>query len=210
MPILRLIVFLLFFLGCSTNKKVVNQTVDEKNVKQKIKELNKKQIDYLLLKKYYTYFGFLNSVNRNENCNDCSSNTFYYIIWKEKSENYIQKFDKCGFFYPKKLINSSIIDFYNSNFEDLKNEDVKMYEIGNGKVSFEMHTELRDFILKKNQNLIHKNFDILYLTTNEEMPNLNYEYNNNLKLIELNKLIANEIKINDSLKLFKRDYSTCK
>ena len=210
MPTLRLIILLIILISCSSNKKIINQNIDEENVKQKIKELNKKIIDYILFKKYYNYFGFLSSVNEYENCNNCTSNTFYYLIWQENNKNWIQKFDHCGIFYPKELNSENIINFSKKNINEMENEDVRLYKVRGGKISFEMHTEFRDLIIKNESKLFHKNFDILSLQNDDKIPNLNYEYNNNLKIVKLNKLISNEIKTNDSLTSFKRNYTSCK
>ena len=210
MQTLRLIFLSFIVISCSSNKTIVNRTIDEKNVKQKITELNKKNINYILFKKYYNYFGLLSSINSYQNCNNCTSNTFYYVLWRENNKNWIQKFDQCGFFYSKELNETSIIDFASSNLNEMKNENVKFYEIGGGKIKFEIHSELRDLIIRNGSKFLHKNFDVLSLANDEKIPNINYDYNNNLKLVKLNKLISNEIKTNDSLKSFKRNYTSCK
>jgi len=214
MKTLLLFSIALLILSCSSNKLknkiVISDIILAESVLTKMKELDTKNLDYLVLQKFYNYYGYLNSLNNFQACNNCSSNTFYYVIWKENNENVIQKFDNCGTFYFQKLLDDSIIDFFINNFDEIKKENVKLYEVGNGKIMFEIHTEFRDFLIKRGNKLQHKNFDVLNLVNDEKSPNLNYDYNNNLKIVKLNRLIADEIKTNDSLKTFKRDFATCK
>lgn len=209
-----LIIFLLFLtFSCSTNiineREIINKNVDVKNVKKKIQELNKKKIDYLVLKKEFTYFGYLEKANRGEKCNDCVSNTFYYIIWKDQGKSKIQKIDQCGIFFPQNLLDASIVDYFENNFDEIQKGKVKFYQVDESHISLANHTELNGIIIKKEREFSFNSFDVLSLTTEDKKPNINFDYNNNLKLIILDNFLKKEIEINDSLNTFKRDFSTC-
>lgn len=57
---------------------------------------------------------------------------------------------------------------------------------------------------------IYNYFDLYNLRRNSEKPNLNYEYNQNLKIVKLNKLIEEEIEKKKKNGSFKRDLTKCK
>lgn len=133
---------------------------------------------------------------------DCYDENYYVftkLYWKDKSGNYYKKtFYQCSETDAKE-IDSKAYEFAFANFELIKNEEVLPYQtkpdrIEDGKIikyfSSKSHTAYRNYFFKKNNEIFSKKFDAYFITTKGD--NLNYEFNQKLKLVELDNLILGE------------------
>lgn len=133
---------------------------------------------------------------------DCFHENYYVFTefyWKDKSGNYFKKkFYPCSETDAKK-IDSKAYELAIGNFELIKNEEVLPYQtkpdrIEDGKIikyfSVKSHTAFRYYFFRKNDEIFSKKFDAYFITT--EGDNINYEHNQNLKLIQLENLILGE------------------
>lgn len=192
-----------------TNPERIKDYKKELILFTKIEELQVKKVDFIAYKDYS--IGSINLITPNANsCQNSLSHDSIYLIWKENNKEYIQMFDNYGSFYPQELDDLEVTTFVNNNFEIIKSEKIKYYQTKKNTISTISHSRFKELLLSKSSNEIYSNFDVYDLTSESESPNINYEYNNNLKLIHLNNLIELEIKKLDSLKLFKRELATCK
>lgn len=191
-----------------TNPERIKQYEDEIKLIPKVKELREKNIDFIAYKSYSV--GSIRMIRKDSNsCPNCNPNYPIYLIWNENNKEYIQIFDNCGNFFPLEL-NSEITNFAYKNFDIIKSEKIKLYQIDKNTVSMIDHSTFKEFLISKSNVETYHHFNVYNLSTESESPNLNAEYNNNLQIVSLNNLINEQIKSLDSLDLFKRDLSTCK
>lgn len=132
---------------------------------------------------------------------ECVKVDYYFstnLYWQGKDGNFYEKS-----FYPcseteTKLTNSDFLDFARKNFEILKTEEVKKYQlkkdsiVGNtiyGSNKILNHQPVKNYTFKIRNEIIFKRFETYYLTT--EGDNINYEHNQSLKLIELDRMLDN-------------------
>lgn len=190
------------------NSKMIQQYKGELDLIPKVKEFRKKGINFIAYKSYST--GSITAYQKNSNsCSGCLPNYPIYLIWNKDNTGYIQKIDRCGDFFILE-INSEAINYVNKNFKIIKSEKIKFYQENKSSFSNISHSTFKELLISKFGIETYNHFDIYNLSTNTERPNLNFKYNNNLKIIVLNKIIEKQINKLDSLDLFKRDFSTCK
>lgn len=115
---------------------------------------------------------------------DCDLDTSHiYIFWKEKDESYYQKISKCK--TEKSKISLDIFNNYLSKIDVIKEENIKNYQTEkSGYISIN-HSEFSTFYFNTNSNLLKKSFDHFDLTSSENNPNINVEYNKSLELVKL-------------------------
>src|SRR5690606_21062724 len=130
---------------------------------------------------------------------ECVKNDYYVstdLYWKDLNQNYYKKsFYQCSDEIPI-AVDSSYLNFAERNFEIIKNEEVLKYQTKKDSVVGDMvyksfkilgHQPIMNYVYRINSNLISKKFEPYYLTT--EGDNINFEYNQSLKLIELDRKI---------------------
>lgn len=192
------------------NKNSLTHFKNEAEKLTKIKELRKKNIDFVVYKDYSTGTTILSSVNDPNRCLQCEVYNSVYLIWKDNGIDYIQLFDNCGSFYPVKMSNNDILNFAKDHTDILKNERVKYYQIDKNSVMGVSHSSYKEFLISVGQHEFYNYFDTFNLTSKAEEPNLNYLYNQNLQLIKMNNMIEAEIKHQNNLDSFRRNFAQCK
>ena len=130
----------------------------------------------------------------------CTSKGTYYrsfVIWKEGEYDYIRKFDICGSFRSVKLSDSSLSDFYESEWSALLDDEVKPYRSetysGIPERRKDAYPCMREVEFNSENKLVHKKFDLFSLGNESDGKNLNYDFNQTLKLVELHKRIEKVI-----------------
>ena len=162
-------------------------------------ELNEKNIMDFFVVKRITY-GTAQIVDLSDP-NSCNPNGIYftmYAFWKDGKDSFVKKFDNCGGFNSLKLSDSKPIELYKKNYEKLKSEKVKSYQLkpdSLGKdgliyksILSRTHQPLRYFWFFIKSMEFTNHFDTYDLTTEKEKPNLNYKSNSKLKLVKLNAI----------------------
>jgi len=192
------------------NKNGLTQFKNEAEKLAKIKELQKKNIDFVVYKNYSVGATILSSVNDPDKCPHCDVYHSVYLIWKDNDTEYIRLFDNCGSYYPIKTSNNNILNYAKENMETLKNDRVKFYQTDKNSVMGVSHSSYKEFLISVGNNEFYNYFDIFNLTSESEKPNLNYLYNQNLKLIKMNSMIEAEIKYQHNLDSFRRNFTQCK
>ncbi|MGV6828200.1 MAG: hypothetical protein ACWA45_02235 [Flavobacteriales bacterium] len=150
-----------------------------------------------------------------KSCTGYGVNSTGYIIWEKDSTLNLQKIDfieypreelkiyqpielKTDFFFPNFEKNRAIL----KSDKDLKHFQVKVDEkqefgtVSTGYIQTS-HSCYRNIYVKLNEFEYQKLFDyfdlLKSLKNSETEKNINYEFNNSLKIIELDNLINNEI-----------------
>ncbi|WEK68297.1 MAG: hypothetical protein P0Y62_10500 [Candidatus Chryseobacterium colombiense] len=172
----------------------------------KARELRSKKNDFIAYKSYSIGSIRLNKIDSNT-CPNCNPDDPLFLFWNENGKAWIQKSDNCGIFFPIELNNFEITDFVNDNFKTIKSEKIKYYSTDKNTFSMIDHSTFKQFLIVKSDIEIYNHFDLYNMSNNPK--NINYNYNNNLKIVKLDNMIKKEIKKLDSLSLFKRDLSRC-
>ena len=136
----------------------------------------------------------------------CSSKgTYYevYVLWKEiDGGTMIKKLDNCGLFFSLPLPDPAIYEAFLSNVSRLQAEAVKPYEVANPEnsptLSTKVHPCRRTYSFKEGENSFNKSYKLYDLTNESKQKNLNYDYNNGLLIVELDKLLDTVIGMLDS------------
>ncbi|WP_289661400.1 hypothetical protein [Flavobacterium panacagri] len=126
---------------------------------------------------------------------DCSlDKSDFYVFWKEKGKSHFEQFTRCE--NPKVKISNRIMDFFVNNVASMHKEEVERYKrrkdslVGNKRYSFlrmVSHSCYRKFYFYEGDSLIEKRISQFDLSNEKESPNINFEQNNNLKIVKLSK-----------------------
>ena len=131
-----------------------------------------------------------------------------YVIWQENEETMMKKIDNCGLFTSVVLPDNQLYDFFKKNVSSLQNNKVKPYEIAGAAGGPIQRTEVEDchrkyqFVEKTRKAL--QAFTPFDLTNGAREKNINYEYNQKLKVTALESMVDKAIKFVTSNPSFKR------
>ncbi|PVW13870.1 hypothetical protein [Marixanthomonas spongiae] len=136
-------------------------------------------------------------LNEEEKCVTNGNFSEYYLFWQKDNETYITKTDNCGPFIKMKLENNELFDFFLKNKLALKNNPVKEYKVANPKNSpierAKVYPCSHEFSFTTPMGTFEQKFNEFDLTNDSRQSNLNYEYNQQLKLVALDKMIDDVI-----------------
>lgn len=183
--------------------------INDVNMITKANELRARKTDFIAYKSYSIGSVILNKIDSGT-CPNCNPDYPLFLFWNENGKTWIQKFDNCGEYFLLELNDSKIADFVSKNFEIIKSEKIKYYRTDKNMISIIDHSTFKQFLIVKSNIEIYNHFDIHNLSNDSDDPNINYQYNNNLKIVKLDKMIKKEIIKLDSQNLFKRDLLKCK
>lgn len=114
----------------------------------------------------------------------------FYLLWKYKGQTFIQKINNCETENIKVDSMNYFFTFYYENKQKIEFEEVKMFETQNGGFSMTDHYCESVITIYENENKIKKTINSYRLEIGEENnKNINFEYNNGLKIVELDKNI---------------------
>jgi len=105
----------------------------------------------------------------------------------------IKKIDNCGLYYSLPLGETQLNNFFPSNTEALASGAVKHYEAENLSDTPKLRTSVEPcshyYKFNKDGDSFEKEFNLYSLTNDSLRPNINYKYNNGLKIVELDKIL---------------------
>lgn len=125
-----------------------------------------------------------------------SKGTYYevYIFWKEDQQTMVKKIDNCGMYFSLALEDDSIFNFFGENAEAIKNEVVQPYAVANPEnvpaQSSKIHPCHRLFQFHKKSKSYGQEYNLYDLTNESKYENINFESNNALKIVSLEKIIS--------------------
>ena len=132
-------------------------------------------------------------LNEEDKCFTNGNFSEYYLFWQEDSTTYITKADNCGPFIKLKLSNNELFDFFMENRQALENNSVKEYKVANPENDPTQRTKVypcsHEFSFTTPMGTFGQKFKEFDLTNDSKQSNLNYEYNQQLKLVALDKMI---------------------
>ena len=133
------------------------------------------------------------TMNDEKKCFTNGNFSEYYLFWQKEGDTYITKADNCGAFIKLKLDDNQLFDYFMNNKEALKNNSVKEYKVENPQNSPTQRTKVypcsHKFSFTTSMGTFTQEFDEFDLTNDSRQTNLNYEYNQQLKLVQLDKMI---------------------
>jgi hypothetical protein len=141
----------------------------------------------------------------------CASKETYYeifVFWKEGNQAMIKKIDNCGMYFSLPLNNINILDFVQYNKDQLEDGEVNNYAVKTPEnvpvKSTEIYPCHRIFQFNLENKTFGQKYDLFDLTNESKYENLNFDYNNKLEVVALEKMIEALISENDSK--FKRQF----
>ncbi|MGM0636408.1 MAG: hypothetical protein ACQESK_10115 [Bacteroidota bacterium] len=169
-------------------------------------ELHQKEIENYFIIKHQTN-GHLGKYTDES----CDYNFTLYAFWQTKETTWLQKKNLCNTYKPIDLQSNSSIIFVEKHLSKLKKEEVHVYKIKpdtveNGVqkvfIATKPNTPLRVFWFHFDDAQFTKDFDTFDTTNEGEVANVNYAYNNQLAIIQLNKICDNIIYQLEQQRLF--------
>ena len=188
-PIMKqtiILLFLLFTSLISAQNTEIDSVISEQILVMKESKIN----EFFIIEKYCD--GCVLHNKKQQKCNYKDSDL--YIFWKEENNSYFRKINKCE--YLKVKISAGIFDSFNTKIEKIKTESVKSYQINQKTIGGCNNTTYAKYYFMVNGKLETKIFDYYSLTTQSEIPNINYDYNNALEIIKLDKVCEKIIRKN--------------
>jgi len=191
---------LLFFFGivsaisvAQNDKAYVDGLVSEFS-----KSLESRDIDeYFYMYKYCNGTTEMFKLEEGKMC--VSKGTYYevYVFWKEGNQPMIKKIDNCGLYFSMPLWNSKILEFFELMRQPIEKGVVKKYEVKNPEnvpsQSAEVHPCFRSFQFNNENKSFGQTYNLYDLTNESKYENLNFEYNNDLEIIALEKEIESTL-----------------
>lgn len=178
---------------------MLSQNSVNPNVNAFIDSLDSK-INYFFVEK--THAGVIQFFNKEHIQYECIKADYYLstdLYWKDLNHKYWKKlFYSCSDDNSIET-NSEYLNFVEKHFETLKSEEILKYQTKKDSVvgditykSFYIknHQPAKNYVFRINSEIVSKKFEDYYLTT--EGDNINFDYNQNLILIELHNLILNQ------------------
>jgi len=139
-----------------------------------------------------------------------SKGTYYevFIFWIEGGQAMIKKIDNCGLYFSMPLANTSVMDYVNNNTRQLAEGLVKTYAVKNPEnvpvQSSKVYPCHRLFDFNIENKVFGQKYNLYDLTNESKYENLNFDHNNNLEIVALEKKI--EAIISDNESKFKRQF----
>lgn len=128
-----------------------------------------------------------------------SKGTYYevFVFWKEGNQPMIKKIDNCGLYFSLPLATSETLEFANEHRKELSEGYVKKYEVKNPEnipvQSSKVHSCFRNFQFRIGNNSFGQTYKLYDLTNESKYENLNFEYNNSLEIVALEKVIESTL-----------------
>jgi hypothetical protein len=195
---------LLLFVFCSTKGQIMTEPLSLE-VKNDIKELNKKGVDTFCIYQDYCVGCVYTWKTKEDKCWFTGLFISTYIVWLDKGETFMTKKDNCFDYSTIKISNDSIWKFFFKNHAAIVRDEIKIpqhIEVKNGKkeiysssIDHSRHQDIR--VIVRQDTLIDKDLDDYYFSKMigfGEDKNINYEHNINTSLKEFQLVVARTIK----------------
>ena len=117
-----------------------------------------------------------------------------YIFWKDSdNSNWLKLLDNCGA-YKKIKISNIYINYFIENFTEIKSKQVKKYSKKNSKTGRISEVGSNHYFMERfkfqNDEDHFKTYIDYFDISNDRNENVYFEYNTNLKIVKLSKMIS--------------------
>lgn len=169
-------------------------TATEAMVNEFTEQLEQRGIsNWFYVKKYCTGSIEMFKMSDGKMCSSKGTYFEFFVLWQEEDKTMIKKIDNCGLFYSMPLSDNVLWDFVKENRSTFEKQSVKPYEsaeiTGKPESRTAVHPCNREFLFNLEGAGFDQKFNLFQLTTSDNLPNKNYEFNNNLKLVELHRML---------------------
>lgn len=191
---MKSILFLLCFSLClSAQAQKKDETYTKELVEEFTSQLQSRDIQDLFTTAHYC-LGSNSMFKIGDNmCSSSGSYVAYYIVWKEDGKDYVKKVDNCGLYYTQELSDTRLSDFYTKEYPALLDDEVKPYRsetfTGTPEARKTPQSCMREFQFIRGNSITEKKFNVFAISNDSDGKNLNYTFNQTLKLVALNKQI---------------------
>jgi hypothetical protein len=151
--------------------------------------------------------GFPRPIDFKNDCPSCRSRNDIYFFWTENEKAYLQKFDNCSAFNIVEIKDFEPEAYLKSNSSELQNEEVGKYQTAPGVYRTTAHYCSSQYIFNDGETKFDQKFNRSDLLGEGE--NLNFQVNNELKLIDLDKKLNQIILAFENENRFVRNNKTC-
>ena len=148
--------------------------------------------DWFIVNKYCNGSIEMFKMNDGSMCSSKGTYYEYHIIWKEEGMTMIKKIDNCGMFFSRSLSDNVLWEYAVGSTASMEKQSVKPYEAdisGEPKARTAIHPCYREYDFHMNGATFNQKYNLYQLTTDASQPNKNFEFNNQLKLIQLHNMI---------------------
>ncbi|WP_203295619.1 hypothetical protein [Luteirhabdus pelagi] len=132
-------------------------------------------------------------VRNNQNCIVSPTYHSYYVFWQKGNEQYLQRIDKCGRFQKIPLEDNEIFETVSMNMTNLKNETILPYKKQRPDTGPTSSTETypcrRNYKFIKENSSFERQFMLYDISSMEDNPNMNYEHNQGLSIVQLENML---------------------
>jgi len=125
---------------------------------------------------------------------DCMyDGSIIYFFWSDSKKSYMKTIGKCD--SSSIEISDDVLGFYERNIQAINNETVKHYQSDSANYISVDHSSFSKFYFSVNDVSITKLIDHFDLESGNS-ENINYQYNNSLKIVMLEKICKETIEKN--------------
>lgn len=200
------LILILILSSCASKINFKKKDRSEFNLENITESFDTKNINYIGLKKHCEGQILIETKDLKD-CSNCYSKNEIYIFWNENEKSYVQKFDNCSKFNSVEIFDFNPKEYLKINTTQLQSENIKKYRNDNDTNLSISHSCYRNYVFNFKQTKYQKAFDLFDLMG--ENKNLNFEYNNSTRLIELDKTLNEIIARLEKELQFQRNKKTC-
>jgi hypothetical protein len=114
----------------------------------------------------------------------------------------MKKLDNCGSYKSIQINDDIVFDVFSENIDLLKEEEVKGYAVENPEnvpvQRSDVYPCFREFLFNSGDDVFEKEYNLFDLTNESKYENLHYEYNKSLVVVDLDQIIEELIKDQES------------
>jgi hypothetical protein len=199
-------ILILILSSCASKKSIEKKNISEYKLENITEKFDAKKLNYIGLEKYCVG-GVRIEIPNEKNYKNCYSKNDIYIFWTDNDKSFVQKFDNCSEFNIVEILDFKPNEFLKKNTLELKTGKVGNFKIDKETYSSVSHSCFRNYIINDGKTKYENKFDIYNLTG--ETDNLNFKSNNDLKIVQLDKILNEIISELESENRFERNKKTC-
>lgn len=186
-------ILLLLLLSSSLVWGQRDQAYVDQQVQTFVDNLKERGIDQYLHTRRYCSGNIEMFVIDGKNCMSKGTYMESFIFWKEAEKAYVKKIDNCGLYLSVVLKDDAVFAFARDQVVTIEGETVKPYAsdayTGTPQQRKPVQPCFREFHFSLSNENFDKRFNLFDISNDSEGNNLNLEYNNALRLIQLNGMI---------------------
>ena len=199
-------ILILILSSCASKKSIEKKNISDYKLENITEKFDAKKLNYIGLEKYCVG-GVRIEIPNEKDCKNCYSKNDIYIFWTDNNKSFVQKFDNCSEFNIVEILDFKPNEFLKKNTLELKTGKVRNFKIDKETYSSVSHSCFRNYIINDGKTKYENKFDIYNLTGKTD--NLNFKPNNDLKIIQLDKILNEKISELESENRFERNKKTC-